>query len=341
VSKKTKVKGKQNNGLWETSRGFLYTRLWRENKAHWVSLGTTDLVTGKKKLAELQEANAPLPWNGTLKQAVAEWLERLPNVRPNKKEQDLAKVRTEKYLLEFFPSDTKLSAVDHGRIEKYRAWLDKSVFKGRTLAPTTITHILSDLRALLKWAEDTNRLSGRRSPFVSRKIMPKVQEQAPKGLADAEVATLTSLADPYGFTWRFLLGTGLRWAEACRARTDHVTEGQLQVEFTKGKRVRRIPLGAALLAEIRNHVGLLVPFAENAPGSFARTCRKMTGLTGVHVHQARHTFAMRWIGDRGSLATLQAVLGHRDLETTQRYARVTDDLVRADAKQIEERRREA
>ncbi len=95
----------------------------------------------------------------------------------------------------------------------------------------------------------------------------------------------------------------------------------------------------ALAAEIRSRIGLLVPFAANASGSFARRSRKLTGLKTVHAHQARHTFAMRWIADSGSLAVLQQVLGHRDLETTQRYARVTEDLVRAEARRIEERRR--
>ena len=341
VSRKTKLKGKQNNGLWETPRGFLYTRVWRDGKSKWVALDTTDIVVAKKKLADLQEEGAPLPWNGTLKQAVADWLERLPNVRPNPKDQHLAKVRADRYLLTFFESDTKLSAVDHARIEKYRAWLDRVGSNGRRLAPNTVTHILSDFRAILKWCEDTNRFSGRRSPFVSRMIMPRLQEQAPKGLSEEEVALLTALPEPYGFTWRLLIGTGLRWGEGCRARTDHVIGEVLQVEITKGKRVRRLPLGAELLAEIRSRVGLLVPFAESAPGSFARTCRRLSGLADIHAQRARHTFAMRWIWDGGSLATLQKLLGHQDLKTTQRYARVTDDLVRAESKRVEERRRGA
>lgn len=339
MAERKRVKGKQNNGLWETPRGFLYARVWREGKARWVTLGTTDLSVARKKLVELQEENAPLPWNGTLKQAVSEWLDRLPNVRPNPKEQRMAKVRAEAYLLTFFPAETRLSSIDHAKIEKYRSWLDKTTFNKRRLAPNTVGHILSDFRALLNWCEESNRLSGRRSPFVSRKIMPKVQEQMPKGLSDEEVIALCAIEEPYGFTWRLLLGTGLRWAEACRSRADQVRDGQLEVEFTKSKRVRRIPLNASLLAELRVRVGMLVPFAVNSSGSFARTCARLTGLKGVNPHRARHTFAMRWISDSGSLAALQHVLGHKDLATTQRYARVTDDLVRAEAKRIEERRR--
>jgi integrase len=349
VSRKTKVKGKQNNGLWQTKRGNLWTRIWRDGKTRWINLDTTNLVEAKKKLAELQEPDAALPWNGTLKQAVTEWLERLPNRRPNPKDQKLAKVRSEKYLLAFFPPDTRLSAIDHGHIEKYRAWLDRTPFKvrkgsertGRKLSENTVAHILSDFRALLTWCETTKRLSGRRSPFVSRLVMPTVQELAPKDLSVSEVTALTSLPDPFGFTWRLLLGTGLRWGEACRAQAEHVRDGQLVVEITKGRRVRRIPLSAELLAEVRTHVGKLIPFDAGQPGPFARTCRNLTGLKGVHVHRARHTFAMRWLADLGSLAVLQQILGHRDLETTQRYAKVTEDLVRAEAKRIEERRRGA
>ena len=73
-------------------------------------------------------------------------------------------------------------------------------------------HILSDFRALLKWCEITGRVG--RSPFVSRLVMPRIPEQAPKGLSPAEVTALTSLPGEYGWTWRFLIGTGLRWGEA-------------------------------------------------------------------------------------------------------------------------------
>ncbi len=336
MSAKTKLKGKQNNGLWETKRGNLWTRLWRNGKASWVSLGTTDIVIGKKKLAELQEENAPLPWNGTLADAAKGWLARLPNVRPNPRDQRLAGTRVTKYLLKHFSPDTRLAALDHAKIEKYRTWLDK-----QPIAPLTITHILSDLRALLSWCEETGKLGGRRSPFVSRKIMPKIQEKAPDDLTLDEIAALTSLPDAYGFTWRFLLATGCRWGEATRAQAAHVRDGQLEVEISKGKRVRRVPLGASILAELKDRVGLLVPFSANASGSFSRTSRKLSGCPDVHVHQARHTYAMSWLASGGSLAALQSILGHQDLETTQRYARVTDDLVRAEARRVEERRHEA
>jgi len=41
-----------------------------------------------------------------------------------------------------------------------------------------------------------------------------------------------------------------------------------------------------------------------------------------------------WLGRGGSLAALQQVLGHSTIVTTQRYARLTDDIVRAEAERM-------
>ena len=74
-------------------------------------------------------------------------------------------------------------------------------------------------------------------------------------------------------------------------------------------------------------VGRLVPYAESAPGSFSRTVRRLTDVDGFHVHQLRHTFSCQWLERGGSLAALQQILGHASIQTTQRYARLTDEVV--------------
>jgi integrase/recombinase XerD len=108
----------------------------------------------------------------------------------------------------------------------------------------------------------------------------------------------------------------------------------LEVSQTKSKRIRRVPLSAELLAEVRMHVGRLVPYAVGSPGSFAGMVRRLSDVDGFHVHQMRHTFACQWLERGGSLAALQQVLGHASIVTTQRYARLGDEAVMREAHRI-------
>jgi integrase len=101
--------------------------------------------------------------------------------------------------------------------------------------------------------------------------------------------------------------------------------------------VRRVPLAPELLSEVRGHVGRLVPFSNLSPGSFSAYIRRQTGLAGFHVHQTRHTFACQWLERGGSLAALQQILGHASIETTQRYARISDDVVMREAERLNEK----
>src|SRR5205085_10724788 len=107
------------------------------------------------------------------------------------------------------------------------------------LSPYTVTHVLSDLRCFLRWAVSMGFLE--RSPFPPR-VMPRIAEFAPRGLSDTEVATLIAVPGRSGFVLRFLLGSGLRWAEACRATRDDLRGALLEVGNTKSGRLRRVPL---------------------------------------------------------------------------------------------------
>lgn len=137
------------------------------------------------------------------------WLARSVAVSRNAKGRALAATRVEYYLLPLL-GRRPLRGLTGDDVRGYRLALEEHGF-----SPQTVAHVLSDLRALLLWAVGEGRLS--RSPFP-RRVLPRVAERVPAGLLPLEVGILEALPDPWGFVLRLLLGTGLRWGEACRAR---------------------------------------------------------------------------------------------------------------------------
>ena len=268
----------------------------------------------------------------TVEEAGEWWLASYVATTRNAKGQRLARTRFVRYLQPFF-GWAYLQDLSGDLVREYRLHLEQ----GQRLRASTIGHLLSDLRCLLRWAVSVGLLE--RSPFPPR-VMPKVPELPPRGFDELDLEVLGTLDGMTGFVVRLLLGTGLRWAEACRARREHVRGAWLEVANTKSGRLRRVPLSPALLADIERCADRLCPYSEKSPGSFARRVRRCTGIEDFHVHRCRHAFAMRWLAAGGNLAVLQQILGHRDLSTTMRYARVAEDLVLREAGRVWRRLRD-
>jgi integrase len=196
------------------------------------------------------------------------------------------------------------------------------------LATLTVWSILSDVRCFFRWAEDSGYLE--HSPWP-RRVMPRLQERAPDRVDESDVGILLTAPEPHGFMLRLALGTGMRWSELARAQASDVENGMFVVRKSKSGRVRRIPLMPGLLAEMRGRVGKLFSYTDG--DAFARAVFRRTGVK-FHPHQLRHTFACRWLEAGGSLAALQEILGHASIVTTQRYARLSEAHVRAEAARL-------
>lgn len=213
-------------------------------------------------------------------------------------------------------------------VRRYRQALEK-----RDLAPRSIKHLLSELRCLLNWCVDAGYIP--KSPFP-KKVMPRIQETPPDRLTDEEAELVMHLPDPWGFVCRLAIGSGLRWGELTRVNRSDLVGSCLVVHHTKSTRLRRVPLDheLGLLREVQHRLGPMVPFSVRSSGAFATQVKKRSGVRGFHAHQMRHTFACRWIERGGSLAALQQMLGHSTVVMTQRYARLSDEAVRAESQRL-------
>jgi len=310
-----------------TRRGNSFVYRTNENgRDRKMSLGC-DRFLALKKYREIVTGTLRPFEHETVGKAAKLWLEVQVRAHRNPKGFKIAQARVQKYL-EPFMGGRRVAEVRPDDLLRYKVWL-----QGQSIAMQTVAHVLADAKCFFRWCEEAGYVS--RAP-IPRRLLPKLQEQAPRYLSEEEVQALLNLPDPWRFVIRLGLATGLRWSEMCRAQAAHLSvDGNLTVEQTKSSKLRRIPLGEtdpALARETRGRVGKLVEFAESSVGTFNRRVREKTGLEKFSSHQLRHTFATRWLAWGGNIVALQEVLGHSDLKLTQRYARTTEAFVRAEAR---------
>lgn len=260
----------------------------------------------------------------TVAEAAGRWLGSHVELQRAGQGRRLAEQRVRDYLSPAL-GGLSLDAVRRDDVRAYRLHLERDTH----LSILSVSHVLADLRCMLNWAMDSGLL--RETPFP-RRVMPRLQERAPDRLSDSEVDRLITMREPYSWIARLGIGTGMRWGELTRIKAADLQNGCLVVSHTKGRRVRWIPLPAELRDEFARHANPIVPLS--APGYYARRCRRETGIPGFHAHQMRHTFACRWLESGGSLAALQELLGHRSIETTQRYGRLASDMVRRECERV-------
>jgi site-specific recombinase XerD len=230
--------------------------------------------------------------------------------------------------------DTSLDAVDVRVLSEYVAWLGGARGHrkgGRKLAPATVSRKLAAVRAFLRHA-----LGPERVPDAP--LGPRRARRLPDAPAAAEVErTLEALEGegPIALRNRALVelvySAGLRSAEAVGLDLGDVDFEQELVHVRRGKggKERVVPLGeeAALwLARyLREARPSLASGANDALFLSARGRRLDTStLRRVvpHPHRLRHAFATHLLDGGADLRTIQELLGHSSLSTTQVYSHV-------------------
>ena len=310
-------------GMFRRGRSW-YVRLRKQGKDRWVSLGP-DYQEACRKLRRIRSGDEPL-LRSTVAGAVEKWIETYVQTARNRKGVKLAQARLARYLVPALGWKL-LGKVTSDDLRTYRLWLEQ-----QGISRQTVAHVLSDARCFFGWCEDSGLIVN--SP-VPRKLLPRIPERPPDRLTDIEIDSLVRIADPHGFVIRFGLATGLRWGELCRAQAADIENGMIIVSRTKSGKIRRVPLRRVLQEELEGRVGKLMPFSLESNSWFTLTVRRASGVARFHTHQLRHTFACQWLEKGGSLAALQEILGHSTIVTTQRYAKLTDDIVKRESERIE------
>jgi integrase/recombinase XerD len=148
-----------------------------------------------------------------------------------------------------------------------------------------------------------------------------------------------------------LLTTGLRRAEMCNLKVGDLKTYRNQAVIDvigKGQRFRRIPLKTETLLAIKDYLkssgnktepahplfqtlGKHGPYQERDLTPKAVDCLiKSTAKRAlihkrIHPHVIRHTFATTLLDKGNDLKTVQALMGHSHIRTTERYLHSNDD----------------
>ncbi len=180
----------------------------------------------------------------------------------------------------------------------------------------------------------------------------------PRVLSTDEVEALLNQPDlhtVHGYRDRTMLevlyATGMRVSELMHLKLDGVNlEMQYILAFGKGSKERIVPLGKIAVAFLHNYLDLIRPqLLEDKPDPgyvflsqgdremtrqrFYQTIRdyaKEAGITKpVSPHVLRHSFATHLLDNGADLRSVQEMLGHANIATTQIYTHLTNKRLRA------------
>lgn len=237
----------------------------------------------------------------------------------------------------------------------------------RQLSRTTIARKLSTLRSFFKYAihqkwTDTNPLE--LIQYSSKK------QRLPDFFYESEINSIIEAAkqDEHPSALRnvavleLLYATGMRVSECCQLKTSQIDYNiQMIRVIGKGNKERIVPVGDQAIAAVKDYQnylrGQLVANIPNSPYSdFLFLSDKGKPLTAAQVrsilnrivkqqgsnlkinpHKLRHTFATHLLNNGADMRSVQELLGHVDLSSTQIYTHVTKDKLRQTYLQVHPR----
>ncbi|HEY7707113.1 MAG TPA: site-specific tyrosine recombinase/integron integrase [Gaiellaceae bacterium] len=236
------------------------------------------------------------------------------------------------------------STVTTEELERYLAEL-----RARGLSGATIARRVASLRSFfrhlvligaaeanpaaeLELPRRTKRLPRALSPSEAERLIEAASGTTPRTLRDRALVEL-------------LYGAGLRVSEAVGLEKGGVDLDQRLVRTVgKGGKERVVPVGREAVEALRRYLSRGRPhldrrhrpelFLNAQGGALTRAgafliLRKLAAKAGleperVHPHLLRHTFATHLLEGGADLRSVQEMLGHADLATTELYTHVTD-----------------
>jgi site-specific recombinase XerD len=247
-------------------------------------------------------------------------------------------------------ADLPLAHLTEEKIEGYVAWLQARQSKwehhpnrppvNRPLSPYTIRKAVKVLRGFGHWLAN----EGFTNPFDSLEI-PSVPKDLIETLRTEDVQAILGKLNPntphgardYAIVL-LMLDSGLRISEVAELRMPLLDLSARQARVRgKGRKERYIPFGQTTARALMRYINAFrpkparpdvdnvlltldgCPMTRNSLESIIRRLRLSSGVSRLHAHLLRHTFAVNYLAAGGDVESLRRILGHESLEVTKRY----------------------
>ena len=199
--------------------------------------------------------------------------------------------------------------------------------------PRTLYRYAQMLRMFMKWYGE---------PMDDLKI--KIPKSLPPYTEDAQIEKLIHAIETKkthkgnivrdALLVELALKTGMRRGELANLEVHHIHEDFLIVREGKNKKDRVIPFSPPIASRLKSYVkdkkpsdkvfGLAAPSITMKIKAYARSA----GIDDFHAHALRHKFATDLLEHGADIRSVQHLLGHENLSTTQVYLSITDKRLR-------------
>jgi integrase/recombinase XerC len=255
------------------------------------------------------------------------------------------------FMTDYLGSPPTLAVLGKLKPAEFRAWLAERARQG--LARTSTARAFSSVRSFFQFLDKRGLAHNANIGAIQT---PKLPRSVPKALSERDMEELLEApAEQEREAWLdlrdaavllLLYGAGLRIGEALGLTKatveDLLKTGRDTLSVTgKGNKTRLVPLLPQALEALRTYRDACPWLAARGPNEAffvgarggaldpaivqkrVRDIRRGLGLAeSVTPHALRHSFATHLLGAGGDLRTIQELLGHASLSTTQRYTDV-------------------
>jgi integrase/recombinase XerC/integrase/recombinase XerD len=269
------------------------------------------------------------------------------------------------YFSDFIGQDKEMDKITLNDLQKYYLMLkNRPKFQNHHYKPKSeksITNItlqtyIRALRAFLKWSFDEGYMPDN---LTARFKLPKSTLKVIEILSDEEISILfkqvkqnTELSLRNTCMIALMVDCGLRRNEVINLTVPdiHLTNGFIKVSG-KGQKERIVPIGLftkkMLMKYMHGYRSLPVektdrlfidkyygPVSEDAVKQLFSRLKQRTGITRLHPHILRHTFATKYLMNGGDIFSLQQILGHQSLDMVRRYSHLASSYITQNYKRL-------